>query len=181
MFRRRKKKNKAVQETQPELSPPVQTPKTDPSSQPSIPTYQETKTSPLLTDAFQEAFEKVVERLKSKLISEGKIEPMVFFVEKDGSMKTAVLSVKDDFQKEELVRRIREKTLAEDISTVITLTAVGDGDRVVLSGVNPNASGSALIDYSFDNATRAITSWKMNRLAQPLKNIFLDGIFDKKK
>jgi len=180
MFRRRKKKNKVVQETQPEPSPPDQTSKTDLSSQSPVATHQETRSSPLLNDAFQDSFEKAAEKLKNKLVSEGKMEPTVFFVQKDGSMKTAVLSVKDDLQKEELIRRIREKTLAEDISTVMTLTDMADKHRLVLSGVNPNTSGFASIDYSFDNATKTVTSWKMNRLAQPVKNIFLDGIFDKK-
>ncbi len=181
MFRRRKKKNKVVQETQPEPCPPDQTSKTDLSSQSPATTQQETRTSPLLTDAFQDSFEKAAERLKGKLVSEGKMEPMVFFLQKDGSMKTAVLSVKDDLQKEELIRRIREKTLAEDISTVITLTEMGGKHRLVLSGVNPNANGFASIDYGFDDATKTVTSWKMNRLARPLKNIFLDGIFGKKE
>jgi hypothetical protein len=40
--------------------------------------------------------------------------------------------------------------------------------------------GSASISYSFDDKTKSITSWKMTWLNQPVQNIFLDDIFEKK-
>ena len=95
-------------------------------------------------------------------------------------MKTVSLSVKDEYQKEALIRRIREKALAENISTVIILTEMDDEHTAVLSGVSPGMKGSARVDYSFDNKTKTIISWKISWLNQPVQNVFLDGIFDNK-
>ena len=43
---------------------------------------------------------------------------------------------------------------------------------VVLSGVSPGMKGSARVDYSFDNTTKTVTSWKMTWLNQPVQNVF---------
>ena len=126
MFRRRKKKNKTVNETQPESPPPVQAPNSDIPPPAVVGTHQETKTPPLLTDAFKSTIEKAADRSRNELVSEGKIKPMAFFVHADGTMKTVSFSVKDEYQKEVLMRRIREKVLAENISTVIILTERDD-------------------------------------------------------
>jgi len=48
---------------------------------------------------------------------------MAFFVQEDGAMKTVSL-VKDEFQKDVLIRRIREKALEENIPTVIVLSEI---------------------------------------------------------
>ena len=62
---------------------------------------------------------------------------------------------------------------------MITLTEMDNEHGVVLSGVSPGMKGSARVDYSFDNKTKIITSWKVSWLNQPVQNVFLDGIFDK--
>jgi hypothetical protein len=107
------------------------------------------------------------------------LKPMVFFVHADGTMKTVSLSLKDEYQKEVLIRRIREKVSAENISTVIVLTEIDNGHGMVLSGVSPGMKGSASISYSFDDKTKSVTSWKTTWLNQPVQNIFLDDIFEK--
>ena len=94
-------------------------------------------------------------------------------------MKTVSLSFKSEYQKDTLIRRIQEKVLAENISTVIVLTEMDNEHTAVLSGVSPGMKGSAFIDYSFDNTAKTVTSWKMTWLKQPAQNVFLDGIFDK--
>ena len=132
-----------------------------------------------MTDAFKSTIEKAADRSRNELVSEGKIKPMIFFVHADGTMKTVYLSVKDEYQKETLIQRIREKALAENISTVIVLTEMDDGKTVILSGVSPGMRGSARVDYSFDNKTKTIILWKISWLNQPVQNVFLDGIFDK--
>jgi hypothetical protein len=86
--------------------------------------HQETKTSPLLSDAFKSTIEKAADRSKSELLSEGRIKPMVFFVQAYDTMKTVSLLVKDGHQKEALIRRIQEKVLAENIPTVIVLSKI---------------------------------------------------------
>jgi hypothetical protein len=94
-------------------------------------------------------------------------------------MKTVYLLVKDEYQKDALIRRIQEKTLAENIPTVIVLSEIDNEHGMLLSGVSPDMKGSARVNYSFDGKTKTVTSWKITWLNQPLQNIFLDGIFDK--
>jgi len=179
MFRRRKKKNKTVNETQPESPQSVQSPNPDTAPHTLASTHQETKTSPLLTDAFKSTIEKAADRSRSELVSEGKLKPMAFFVNADGTMKTVSLSVKDEYQKDVLIRRIQEKVLAENIPTVIVLSEIDNEHGMLLSGASPGMKGSARVDYSFDNTTKIVTSWKISWLNQSVQNVFLDGIFDK--
>jgi hypothetical protein len=70
--------------------------------------------------------------------------------------------------------------LAENTSTVIVLTEMGHEHTAVLSGVSRGMKGSARVDYSFDNKTKTVISWKISWLNQPVPNVFLDGIFDNK-
>jgi hypothetical protein len=180
MFRRRKKKNRLVNETQPESPPPVRAPNLDIPPPTVVSAHQETKTSPLLTDIFKISIEKAADRSKSELLSEGRIKPMAFFVQADGTMKTVSLFVKEGYQKEALIRRIQEKVLAENISTVIVLSEIDNEHGMLLSGVSLGMTGSARVDYSFDNKTKTVTSWNITWLNQPVQTVLLDGIFDKK-
>ena len=178
MFRRRKKKNETVNENQSGSPLPVRVPNTN-TPRNTVDANHETKTPFLLTDVFKNTVEKAADRLKTALASEGRIKPMAFFVHPDGMMKTVSLSVKDEHQKEALIRRIREKALAENISTVIALAEMDNERGVVLSGVSPGMRGSARIDYSFDNKTKTVSSWKITWLNKSVQNVLLDGIFDK--
>ena len=178
MFRRRKK-NRTVNKTQPESPPSVRTHNSDTSPRITVDAYPETKTRPLISDVFKSTVEKAANRSRSELASEGRIKPMAFFVHADGTMKTVSLSVKDEYQKEALIRRIREKALEENISAVIVLTETDNEHGVVLSGISASMRGSARADYSFDNKTKTVTSWKITWLNQSVQNVFLDGIFDK--
>jgi hypothetical protein len=185
MFRRRKKKNRTVNETQSESPQSVQLPNSDTHPRTIASTHQETKTSPLLSDAFKSTIEKAADRSRSELVSEGKIKPMAFFVQEDGAMKTVSLSVKNEYQKDVLILRIKEKALEEkaleeNISTVITLSEIDNEHEVVFSGVSPGMRGSARVNYSFDNKTKTVTSWKITWLNQPAQNVLLDGIFARK-
>ena len=94
-------------------------------------------------------------------------------------MKTVSLSVGNEYQREVLIRRIREKVSAENVFAVIILTQMDHEYGAVLSGVSSGVSGSALVDYSFDGKAKTITSWNISWLNQPVQNVFLDGIFDK--
>ncbi len=131
-----------------------------------------------MSDAFKSTIEKAADRSRSELVSEGRIKPMAFFVHADGTMKTVSLSLKDEYQRETVTRRIREKTLAENISTVIILTEMDHEHTAVLSGVSPGMRGSASKSYNFDDKTKSVTSWKITWLNQPVQNVFLDGIFE---
>jgi hypothetical protein len=179
MFRGRKRKNKTVNQTQPAPPPSIRASNSDTPPRTTVSAQQETKTSHVLTDAIKIAIEKAADRSRNELASEGRIKPMAFFVHADGTMKTVSLLLKDEYQREAVMRGIREKALAENISTVIILTEMDDKHRMVLSGVSPGMKGSACIDYSFDNKTKTVTSWKMSWLDRPVQNVFLDNIFNK--
>jgi hypothetical protein len=89
-----------------------------------------------LTDVLKSTIEKAADRLKNELASERKLKTTAFFVKADGTMKIVALSVKNEFQKDALSRRIQEKVSAKNISTVITLTEMDYEHTAVLSGVN---------------------------------------------
>ena len=177
MFRRRNK-HKTVNKTQSESPPSVQATNSDTSPHTVVGAHQETKTPPLLTDAFKGTIEKAADRSRNELVSEGKIKPMAFFLLADGTMKTVSLLVKDEYQKDALIRRIREKALAENVSTVVILTEMDYEHTAVLSGVSPGMRGAARVDYSFDNKTKTVTSWKITWLNKPVQNVLHDGIYE---
>jgi hypothetical protein len=180
MFRRRRKKNNTVNGVQSESPPSPLAPDSATPSPIAVDVYHETKTPPLLTDAFKGAIEKAADRSKNELAFEGKIKPMAFFVHADGTMKTVSFSLRDGLQKEALIRRIREKALAENAFAVMILTENNHArHEAVLSGASRGVRASARVDYSFDNETKTVTSWKISWLNQPVQNVFLDGIFDK--
>ena len=176
MFRRRKRKDSAWNETHPE--PPPLVPDSATPSPFSVDVHRENKTPPVLSDAFKGAIEKAADWSRTGLASEGKIRPMVFFVHADATMKAVSISFKDELHKELLKTRIREKALAENAIAVIILTEMDDeGHKVVLSGVSPGMKASAYVDYGLDNGSKTITSWKITWMNQAVQNIFLDGIF----
>jgi hypothetical protein len=140
---------------------------------------REAKGPPLLAEAFKGAIEKAADRAKTELAAKGKLESMVFFVHDDGTMKIASLSPRDGRHKELLIRRIREKALAESAYAVMALIEIDPKrHKVVLSGVTPGAKASVHLDYTFDAKTKTVTSWELKWLNQPVQNPFLNGIFD---
>jgi hypothetical protein len=183
MFRKRKRKDNTGNTPRPDTPP--STPAADPSkhSPGAAGVCRETKTAPLLTDAFRSAFEKAADRAKSELASKGKIGPMVFFVHADGRIKPASLLLRGEDQKDALIRRIREKVSAENVFAVMVLTEMDNNKQrgMVLSGVTLGAQVSARVDYSFDKDAKTITSWKLSWFDQPVRNVFLQGIFDKSR
>jgi hypothetical protein len=138
------------------------------------------KAPPPPADAFTAVLEKAAERAKHTLISKGKVGMTLFFVHGDGSTVTAVsLSFRDKQQEEALIRRVREKARAENVSAVLLVAEAKREPRgaVVFSGVAPGVSVSARVDYTFDKEKDGFTLWEMHRLNGPVRNTILDGIF----
>ncbi len=151
-----------------------------PSSKGSIGTDQKIPAPPLFHVVFKAFVDRAVDGTKSELASSGQIGPTVFFVYPNGTMKAGALSFRDEFRRDLLKRRIREKALAENAAAVMVLTE-GEGEgpgTVILSGAAPGMRASLRVDYAFDKNTKAITSWKTRWLHSPCRNTFLDGIFD---
>ncbi|MBA4389801.1 MAG: hypothetical protein C0399_02555 [Syntrophus sp. (in: bacteria)] len=180
MFRKRKRRNNTA--NGPRTDSPPSAPTTNSSAPPptTVGVHREIKAPPPLTDAFKGAIEKAADRAKSELASQGKLKSTAFFVHADGTMKMVSLLLRDAHQKEALIRRIREKVLAEKAFAVMTLTEINhERQGMVLSGITLGARASARVDYIYDNQTKTVTSWKISWLNQPVQNVFLDGIFDK--
>ncbi len=180
MFRKRKKRDNAVSGPRPDSSPSAPATGSPAPSPTNINTQRPTKTPPPLTDAFKGAIEMAAERAKNELATRGKINSTAFFAHTDGTIKMVSLLLRDEHQKEALIRRIREKVVAEKAFAVMTLIEMEkERQGVVLSGVTSGAKASARVDYSYDNQTKTVTSWKISWLNQPVQNVFLDGIYDK--
>jgi hypothetical protein len=176
MFRRRKRKNNTVNGDQSEPSPPFRVPNSAALS--SVDVHHQTRASLPFTDAFKDAMEKAA-GWTGHHGSEGTIKPMAFFVHADGVMKAVYLLLKDEYHKESLIRRIREKALAENAFAVIVLSEKDhEGHTVVLSGVSLGMRASAHVNFNLDNESKTVTSWKINWLNQPVQNVFIDDIFD---
>ena len=180
MSRKRRGRINAVNGSTPH--PPLSTPKSPAPPQPvTVRTNRSMHIPPHLSDAFKGIVERAAERAKNDLASTGKIRPAAFFVYADGTMKVVSLSFKGQLQKDGLIRRIREKALAENASEVLVLTEAEHERHVitVLSGTTLGMSASARLDYSFNKETKTVTSWKMIWLDKHVQNVFLDGIFNK--
>ena len=181
MGRRRNRRGNAANRSEPHppLSPPQ--PSHSPARSPIIVSSDRgTHVPPHLSDDFKGIFERAADRARDNLATTGKIGPTVFFVYTNGTMKVLSFSYKYQLQTEELIRRIREKALAEDASAVLVLTEAEHGPqgKAVLSGVTRGMTASALVEYGFDKKTKIVTSWKISWLDKPVQNILLDGIFD---
>jgi hypothetical protein len=134
-----------------------------------------------VSDDFKSIIERAADRARDNLASTGKIAPTVFFVYTNGTMKVLSFSFKHRLQEEQLIKRIREKALTEGASAVLVLTQADNEPRgrAILSGVTPGMSASARLNYSFDEKTKTVTSWKMSWVDKPVQNTLLDGIYDK--
>jgi hypothetical protein len=178
MSKKRRGKVKIVDGTRPHHT--LLTPDSPIPSPVNVSTNNKMRTLPISSDALKGIIEKAADRARNNLASTGKIQPTLFFVYKDNTMKVVSLSFKDELQKNGLIKRIREKALAENASYVLMLTEEEqEGHMItVLSGTTPGMIASARIDYSFDKKTKAIALWKIGWLNKPVPNVFLDDIFN---
>jgi hypothetical protein len=137
----------------------------------------EEKKLSVLTDAFKDALENVAAKLKGRLNQNEKMGPMAFFFGSDGTMQTISFRIKDDFQKELLILRMREKVIAENICTVLVLTDTNE-HCVTILGASDIARVSARIDFDLDESTGDPAEWRITWLNNPVQNILLDRVFD---
>jgi hypothetical protein len=91
-------------------------------------------------------------------------------------MQTISFRIKDEFQKEMLILRMREKVIAENICTVLVLTETNE-HCVTISGASDVTKVSARIDFDLDESTGAPAEWRMTWLKNPVQNALLDRIF----
>ncbi len=170
---RRKKKNKAsIQAPLSKPVPPVPLPI-------SVEIDNGITIPPLDNDALNGALEKATERAKYMLAFCGEIRPTAFFVYTDNIMKAVSLSFKNEFYKDILIRKIREKVIAEKAFAVLIMTEEEfEGHKVImLSGETPGMSASVRVRYVLDKDARTISSWEIHRLDIPYPNVVIEDIF----
>ncbi len=110
--------------------------------------------------------------------------------DRSGAVKTVSLSNRNELQKEAVRKRIREKVVAETISTVVLAsdgkkerTGHGSGNpatvtgSIVITGVTPSAHASASVAYSFDKGTKNFSIWDLRWLDTTVDNYFLHNVF----
>jgi hypothetical protein len=151
--------------------------------------------------ALKTSIELAAELAKKELSFKGRVGSMAVFVYPDsgagpegtdpaGVVKTVSLSSRSELQREAVRKRIREKVLAETISTVI-LVADGKKERtgrapnnptvisgsIVITGVMPSANASASVAYNFDKGTNVFSLWDFRWLDAAVDNYFLQNVF----
>ena len=189
---RRKRKGGSVTGPQSDASsrPPLNRTAPAPVSPPTDP---EAKVRQRSADALKLVVEKAADRVKSEIASTGTVRPAAMFVYESEPGKlnastTKIVSLiwRGEYQKETVIRRVREKAHMEHAAAVLILAKAepeppGSRERqdaFILSGVTPGASLSARVDYAVDTETKSITSWELRWHEGPVQNVFLDGIFD---
>jgi hypothetical protein len=137
-------------------------------------------------DVFKPVFEKVLDVAKSKLYTTGAIGMTALFVygkAPEGSLNASATPVSlrytDEFHKEAVRRKIREKVVAEGASAVVLLLP-DSSDRegiFLISGAMPGMTADASITYTFDKATKTFSFSEMAWRDESVSNFFLEGLF----
>jgi hypothetical protein len=150
-------------------------------------------------DAFKAVVERAADLVKNGVTFTGPIGPRAIFVYENepgnpgaSTVKTVSLYWKTDLQKEALIKRIKEKAFTEHASAVLVVTeaepqrvngrsrsSAQPQNMLILSGITPDVSLSARVNYVFDKETKSITLWEMHWLDRPVQNVFLDGVFER--
>lgn len=141
-------------------------------------------------EAFKPVFEGALDFARSKLYGSGMIDPTVLFVfgkrPKDGELKesaTKVVSIrwKDEFQKEAVRVRIREKAEQEGAFAVVLLApteASGPHEgRFLISGAMADMVADASVTYTVDKENRTFIFSGLTLHDEPARNFFLEGLF----
>ncbi|HME45845.1 MAG TPA: hypothetical protein VKF36_22335 [Syntrophorhabdales bacterium] len=141
-------------------------------------------------EAFRPVFERALDFARSKLYGSGVIDPTVLFVygkgPEDGELKestTKVVSIrwKDEFQKEAMRVRIREKAEREG-AVVVVLLMPGEAAKpqegtLLIAGAIPGMTADASVTYAFDRETRTFSFSELAWRNEPERNFFLEGLF----
>ena len=150
-FRRRKqKKSHAIHTSIPPQASSPAIPPEDGANNPLIP--------PLLTASI----EKAADLAKRELSDTGRITPKALFVY-DGQSHPRItvvsLAWRNEFEKDLLARKIRDKALQEDARAVVVMGI--QPHILTLSGMTFETEVTASVDYTFDGGTRAIGRWEL--------------------
>jgi len=158
-FRRRKKKNAHISDC-------------------SLPSYafvapvQESKKGPLAPPVLVASVEKAADLAKRELTNTGRITPKALFVYdgqtplSDPRITIVSLAWRNEFQKDVLWRKIRDKALQEDAQAVVVTEIGPTGKRglLTLSGMTREMEITASVDYAFDGGTKTIGRWEFRWL-----------------
>ncbi len=153
-FRRRKqKKGHATQTSVPSHA-----------SSPAVPLEDGTK-GPLIPRLLMASVERAADLAKRELSDKGRITPKALFVydeQSDPRITIVSLAWRNEFEKDALARRIRDKALQEDARAVVVMGI--QPSLVTLSGMTFETEVIASVDYTFDGGTRTIGRWELRWL-----------------
>ena len=109
--------------------------------------------------------EKAADLAKRELNDTGRITPKALFVYDEQShprITVVSLAWRNEFEKDALAKRIRDKALQEDARAVVV---IGIQPQIVtLSGMTFETEVTASVDYTFDGGTRTIGRWELRWL-----------------
>ncbi len=165
-FRSRKQKKKA--HTIPTSAPPHTT-------SPPAPT-EESKKGPVIPSVLIASVEKAADFAKRELTNTGNINPKALFVydeQSDPRVTVVSLAWRNEFDKDALRKKIRDKALQEAArAVVVTGMQPMEAERLlILSGMTPETVATASVDYVFDGDTRTIGLWEFRWLNVTSGNI----------
>jgi len=162
-FRRRKQNKGPVSQTSVEPCP----------SPPAVPVGECDK-GPVIPPVLIASVERAADLAKRELTDTGRITPRALFVY-DGKtppserrITVVSLAWRNEFQKDALRERIRDKALQENARAVV-VTGVGSTEgrcRLTLSGMTREAHITATVDYAFDRGTKTIGRWEFQWLSE---------------
>jgi hypothetical protein len=172
MIEQVRKKRKSGEATSPSLP--------QPSNRAPLPGPSDRKMPAYLTDAMKSIFEQAADIARRHYGAAGKAVPMAFFVSENNAINGVSFSFTGELGKDAWIRRIKDKALAEKATCVLVLIGAEPAKKGVsiLTGAAPGVKISARIDYAIDEKTKTVTSWKTSFLDQPVRNDFINRIFD---
>lgn len=162
-FRRRKQKNTHI--SQPSV----------PSCAPAVP-VQESRKDPPIPPVLIASIERAADLAKRELIDKGRITPRALFVYEgptplsDPRITVVSLAWRNEFQKDVLWKRIRDKAIQEDARAVVVVdTGPMEGRYLLtLSGMARETEIAASVAYAFEGGTKTISRWEFRWLNETL-------------
>jgi len=136
-----------------------------PPTLPPVPT-EETEKGPAVPPLLIASVERAADLARRELTDRGRITPKALFVYDAPRTTVVSLSWRDEFGRDTLLRRIRDKALKEAALAVVIvgIPPTEEGHLLMLSGITPESEATVSIDYALDTATGTVGRWELRWL-----------------
>ena len=145
-------------------------------------TGTDTTERPPVPNILRAAVEKAAALAKHDVSSSGRITPAALFVygaltDPEANRTTTVsLHWRDEFQKEAVRRRIRDKALLEGACAVVVLNP-HDHVLLITGRTRADTGITASVDYLCESDAHVLSRWELEWRADPVTDFFCDGVF----